>query len=150
MWRILYFTQLAGAQLGEGDGDRSPLPFFQNQKKRPDFRKKGPDCVHRYIKFAIQNIVVRVLKKKNFEILFYGAFLLEFLTKCLLECRNFTKPPLPWKYSGCVPGWQGNMDYLEHSFTFKQIFAASLNISRYRLVIKSNLIYFSKNVRELS
>ena len=143
MWRILYFTQLAGAQLGEGDGGRSPLPLFQNQKK-------CPDCVHPYIKFTIQNIVLRVLKKKNFEILPYGAFLLEFLTKCLLECRNFKKPPLPWKYSGCVPGWQGNMDYLEHSFTFKQIVAASLNISRYRLVIKSNLIHFSKNVRELS
>ena len=25
---------------------RAPLPFLENQKKCPDFGKKGPNCVH--------------------------------------------------------------------------------------------------------
>ena len=31
-----------GTQLGEGEagGERAPLPFFENQKKCPDFGKK--------------------------------------------------------------------------------------------------------------
>ena len=54
MWRILYFAQSAGKLLGEGkEGGRPPLPFFENQKKCPDFKKKGPDFVHPYIKFTI-------------------------------------------------------------------------------------------------
>ena len=42
MWRILYFAQSADTQLGEGkEGGRPPLTFFENQKKRPDFKKKA-------------------------------------------------------------------------------------------------------------
>ena len=67
MWRILYFAQLAGPQLGEKEGGGLPCPFFENKKKCPDFRKESPDCVHPYIKFTIQNAVLRVSKRKNFE-----------------------------------------------------------------------------------
>ena len=34
-----------GAQQG-GEGQRPPLPFFENQNKCPHFGKKDPDCVH--------------------------------------------------------------------------------------------------------
>ena len=71
------FAPLAGAQLGEEEGET----FFENKNKYPDFRKNGPDCAHTHIKFTIQNVVLRVLKKKT--------------SKFLLECPNFTKPPLP-------------------------------------------------------
>ena len=37
-------------------GGRSPLPFFENQKKCPNFRKKGPDCALPWVKFSIQNV----------------------------------------------------------------------------------------------
>ena len=50
-----HFKYIAGAQLGVGKEKRPPLPFFENQKKCPDFRKKGPDYVHPYVKFIIQN-----------------------------------------------------------------------------------------------
>ena len=36
--------RMAGVQLG-GRGEASPV-LFENQKKCPDFTKKGPDCVH--------------------------------------------------------------------------------------------------------
>ena len=85
----------AGAQQGEGVVWRPPLLFFENKKKCPDFSKKGPDCVHPYVKCTIQNVVLRVCKRKNFKIFPCGVFFLEFLTKCLSECPNFTKSPLP-------------------------------------------------------
>ena len=79
-----------------------PLHFFKNQKKCADFAKKGPDCVHPLVKFIIQNVVFRVSTRKNSEIFPAGLFFIEFLTKCLSKCPNFTKPPLPWKISGCA------------------------------------------------
>ena len=49
------------------EGERPPLPFFENQKKCPDFGKKCPSCVHLLVKFAIQNVVLRVSKRKKLE-----------------------------------------------------------------------------------
>ena len=65
----------------------SPLPFFENQKKCPDFGKKGPDSVYLCPKFSIQNVVLRVSRRKNSKIVF--------LTKCLSKCPNSPKHPLP-------------------------------------------------------
>ena len=31
--------------------------LFKNRRKCPDFLKKGPDCVHLWVKFSIQNVV---------------------------------------------------------------------------------------------
>ena len=73
---------------------RPPLPFFENQKKCPDFRKKSPDFVHPCVKFTIQNVVLRVSHRKSFEILF---------DVCLSECPNFMTPSLPRKISACAP-----------------------------------------------
>ena len=53
---------------------RPPLPFFENKKKCPDFPKKGPDCVHPYVKFIIQNVVLRGSKIKNFKVFPCEAF----------------------------------------------------------------------------
>ena len=44
-------------------GERGDL--FENRKKCPDFGKKGPDCDHLWVKFSIQNIVLRVSRRKN-------------------------------------------------------------------------------------
>ena len=42
---IFVYSLKAGLQLGGGGGEAS-LPFFENQKKCPDFAKKDLDCVH--------------------------------------------------------------------------------------------------------
>ena len=34
--------------------------YFSNREKCPDFRKKDPDCVHVWVKFSIQNVVLTV------------------------------------------------------------------------------------------
>ena len=44
-----------------------PCPFLKIKNKFLDFRKKGSDCVHPYVKFAIQNVVLRVSKRKKLE-----------------------------------------------------------------------------------
>ena len=39
-------------------------PFWKS-KKDPDFGKKGPDCVHLWVKFAIQKVYLRVSTIRN-------------------------------------------------------------------------------------
>ena len=51
------------ARLG-GRGEISPA-LFENQKSCPDFGKKGPDSVHLWVKFSIQNAVSRISRRKN-------------------------------------------------------------------------------------
>ena len=85
---------------GRGGGGRLPCNFLKI-KKMQWFKKKCHDCVHLWIKFCIQNIVFRVSRRKIFKY-FPGIFCV-FLTKCLLNCPNFTKPTLPWKISACLP-----------------------------------------------
>ena len=41
-----YVREDTGAKLGWRRGGRPPIPFFENQKRFPDFGKKCPDCVH--------------------------------------------------------------------------------------------------------
>ena len=65
--------------------------LFENQKKCPDFGKNGLDCVHFWIKFSIQNAVLRVWEK--FPNCFpMGPFLLLFLTRFLWKWPSSTKP----------------------------------------------------------
>ena len=52
-----YSATLTSAHLG-GKGDASPALSWQSRQV-PDFGKKA-DCVHRWVKFSIQNIVLRV------------------------------------------------------------------------------------------
>ena len=73
---------------------RPPLPFFENQRKCHDFAKQGPDCVHPQVKFTIQNVVLRVSRRKNSEIFSARSFFFEFLRERLWKCPKFTKPPL--------------------------------------------------------
>ena len=42
-----------------GRGEASPS-LIANRKKCPDFGKKGPDCVHLWVKFSIQNVALGV------------------------------------------------------------------------------------------
>ena len=63
---------LTDTQLG-GRG-RPPLAFFENRKKCPDLGKKGPDCIDLWVKFSIQNVVLRISRTKNSKMLPCGTF----------------------------------------------------------------------------
>ena len=58
---------------GGGGGGGGGLPFLENRKRCPDFREKDPDCVHPYVKFTIQNVVLKASKIKSFKTFPYGA-----------------------------------------------------------------------------
>ena len=90
--RYLQIWEQRATSLGEVS-----LPFFRNWKKCSDFGKKA------LFNFSIQNVIVTVSRRKNSKIFPCGAFFIVFLTKYLLKCPNSTKPPLPWKISGCAP-----------------------------------------------
>ena len=100
LWQLVIQSRRA---TGGGGVGRHPLPFFENRKHWSDFGKKGPDCVHLWVKFSIQNVVLKVSRRKKSQIFPCGSFFLLFLTKCLSKCPSFTKPPLPWKFFGCAP-----------------------------------------------
>ena len=79
------------AQLG-GEGWEA-FPALFGKKKCSILEKKAL-----IVSILILNLpfkILRVSKRKNFKVFPYGTFFLEFLTKCLSECPNFTKPPLP-------------------------------------------------------
>ena len=63
----------------------SPLHFFENQKRCPDFGKKGSNCVHLWVNFSIENIVLRVSWSEIPKFCRYGVFSLSFLMKCFIE-----------------------------------------------------------------
>ena len=85
-----------------GRKGRSPVLFFEIRKKCLGYGKEGPDCVHPEIKFFIQNVVLRVPRKKFQNVSLQGLFLV-FLMKCLCKCPSSTKTLLPWNISGCAP-----------------------------------------------
>ena len=60
-----YSATLTGAEPG-GKRGGLPNPFWKS-KKVPWFWKKGPDCVHLWGKFFIENVVLRVSRRKNFK-----------------------------------------------------------------------------------
>ena len=91
---------MPGTQLGIGGGKGFPCPFLRIEKKCPDFRKKGPDCVHLYVKFTIQNVVLRVSKRKKLQIfslrdLFFWNFLRNVYQSALIS-RNLPCPKNFW------------------------------------------------------
>ena len=63
---------MADAQLrrrGRGSGGRPPLPFFEIQSNCPDFG----DCVHLWVKFSIQDAVLRLSRREKSKILPCGV-----------------------------------------------------------------------------
>ena len=78
----------------QGGGGGLPYPFLKIEKKSRDFRKKGPNCVHPWVESSIQNVVLRVSRRKSSKIFPCWAFFLQFSMKNLSKCPNSTKPAL--------------------------------------------------------
>ena len=76
LWFCLSRRAIRGGEGGEREegGGRPPLPYFENRKKVPWFCKKCPDCVHLWVKFSIQNVILRMFRRKNSQIFPCVAF----------------------------------------------------------------------------
>ena len=89
----------SGAQLG---GRRAADEIWKLQKVPWFKQKKGPDCIHLWAKFSIQNIGLGVSRRKNSKTFPCGAFY-SWVFNELWNCPNSTKPFLPWTISSCPP-----------------------------------------------
>ena len=69
----------------ERRGEASPA-LFKIKEKCPDFGKKSPDQINLSVEFSIQNLVLRISRKKNRKCFPKGPLFLVFLTKCLSLC----------------------------------------------------------------
>ena len=65
---VLLVILFTGTQLGGGDEGRSPLSFFENRERCPDFGKKDSNCAHPWVESPIQNVVLRESRRKSFKI----------------------------------------------------------------------------------
>ena len=99
-----YTITLTGAQL-EGRGKVSLL-FFKIEKSVLILERKAL-CLP-WVKFSIQNVVLRVSWRKTPKCFAAGPLFLVFLTKCLSKYWSTPvpqppPPPLPWQIYGCEP-----------------------------------------------
>ena len=69
--------------------------LFENWKKCHDIWKKGPDCVHLWVTFSIQNLVLRFLGEKTPKCFPEGPPSLVFLRKYLLKLPSSTPSSAP-------------------------------------------------------
>ena len=107
-----------GGRGGRGGGRGAPLLFFENRMKCPDFGQKGPNCVHPLVESPVQNVVLKVSRRKSSRNFPCRAFLLVYLTKSFLKRPNSIKPPMYLKISGYKPACVNRL----HAFFYKQRF----------------------------
>ena len=76
--------------------------LFENQKKCRDFWKKGSDCAHLWVKFSIQNVVLRVSRRfqnVSLQWFFLWCFWRNLYESALvLQTSPPSSPPCPEKF----------------------------------------------------
>ena len=76
-------------------GKRGGLPcHFWKSQKESWFWKEGLDCVHLWVEFFIQNVVLKVSTSKISKMFPCGASFSCVFDKCLLKCPIFTPSAL--------------------------------------------------------
>ena len=73
IFRYFIHIQLHSQARNQGGERRSSPPLFENRKKCPEFGKKSPDCIHHWVEFSIQDVVLRVFRIKNSKTFPCGA-----------------------------------------------------------------------------
>ena len=108
-WSIPYHSCICPGDYGRRREASHTL--FWNSKKVPWFwQKKGPHSVHLWSTYSIQNLILRVSKRKNSKIFLRACFFLVLYTNFLSKCPNSAKQspvlknfwlriccPLPWQ-----------------------------------------------------
>ena len=78
-----------------GGGRRFSLSLLKDHKKCSDFGKIDPDSVHLLVKFSIQNVILRVSRRKNSKFSPVEPFFLKLFTNFLSKYPSSQKPSLP-------------------------------------------------------
>ena len=102
---LLYLSR----RLWEKEGGL-PYPFLKFEKSALILAKKGPHSVHLWSTYSIQNLILRVSKRKNSKIFLRACFFLVLYTNFLSKCPNSAKqsPVLKnfWLRICCPLLWQ--------------------------------------------
>ena len=102
-FRLSFCVPVGIQRATRGEGEVSPALFWKLKKSVLIFGKKGLVSVHLCVEYSIQNVVLRVSRRKipkfSLRAHFFRVFLAEFLSKY----PNSVKHPLPWKFSGNAP-----------------------------------------------
>ena len=109
------FLQVRHGTRGKGGG--LPCPFLKIKKSALILEKICPDCVYPCVKFAIQNVILRVSKRKNSKNFPCRAFFLDFLIKCLSSALISRNLPCPEKF--LVPHLQVKLSLANYHFLHK-------------------------------
>ena len=93
---------------GEAGGKSCPF-YFEKSKNVLILEKKPWLCLSLDgLNFPFKMWLQQYLGEKTPKFFPAGPFFRVFLTKWLSKCLNSTKPPLPWKISGCTPALGNN------------------------------------------
>ena len=88
-----------------------------------------------FLKF-LKNYNKEYLGEKTPKFALRGLFFLNFW-RSLSKCPNFTKPPLPWKISGCTPA--GIYVFLRRRYQELRLFWGSFNKLAEQIVISATV-----------
>ena len=123
-------------------GEVSPT-HCENRKKCPDFGKKGPNCVHIWVTFSIQNVVSRVSRRKNSKIFHCRATFSCVFDEMFIKVSQTptTHPPtLPSKMFGCAPALTQALFFLQNASDLMLCTASDHDI--FRILAYSALCFF--------
>ena len=84
-------------------GGGLPCPFLKIERSALNLEKRNPDCVHLCVKFSIQNIILRVSRRKNSKMFHCRAFFLVFL------CNGFRSALVSQNLSYLVACWHSGI-----------------------------------------
>ena len=80
-----------------GEGGGLPYTFLEIEKSALILEKRTCNFVHPWLESSIQNVILRVSRRKSSKIFRCRAFFTCVFDKYWSKCPNFTKPLLPWK-----------------------------------------------------
>ena len=67
IYKFHLLLNISGAQLGRGVEGGLSCPFLKIKKIVLIFEKKAPDCDHLWVKFPIENVGLKVFKRKKLQ-----------------------------------------------------------------------------------
>ena len=93
-WTLIDWL-ISGAKLGRAEGG-SICSFLKIEKNILILAKKCPDFVYFWVKFFIQNVLLRVFRRKKSKLFPYGDFFIVFLI-IFVKVPYFYESSLPLK-----------------------------------------------------
>ena len=103
IYMYIYIINAYSVTLLRGEGQAFPAIFWALKKVLLFWERKGPDCVHQWITFFVQNVVLRLIRRENSKMFSCRVFFSYVFGKNVYESALV---PLPWTIFGCTPAFR--------------------------------------------